>query len=167
MKIQVKNYQFNSSAKTVTFTDYSSISLESILLIVNVSVNQIIYNFANPMTGGTVLGNVLTLDYPTVSMANEDKLLIYYDSDAVPASEESLVLLRRMVRLMESLAVIDINQRQRVNVETGTLATVSTVSTVNTVGNTTALGGADARFLLIDTARNAFANGVRSKLDFS
>ena len=59
MKVQVKNYTFNKTAKTVTFTDYISIDLDSILLITNVTSNVIIYNFAIHSLGGTVLNNVL------------------------------------------------------------------------------------------------------------
>lgn len=74
------------------------------------------------------------------------------------ASEEALILLRRMVKLLESNAVVDSANRQRIIVEgsaniNGTLA-VSTVA-----------GYAQQQY--IDIARNAYANGIRSKLDFS
>jgi len=68
MKIRINNYAFNKTAKTVTFTDYTSISLDGLLLVTNVASNVIIYNFASPALGGTVSGNVLTLDYDTSSM---------------------------------------------------------------------------------------------------
>ena len=165
MKIQIANYTFNPAAKTVTFKDYSTISLESVLLIVNVSVNEIIYNFANPATGGSVSGNVLTLDFNTSSMNSTDKLLIYYDSDTLPASDESLILLRRMVKIMESLTVVDANQRQRIAIDAITAGL--TLATISTVGNVTAFGGSDARYQLIDTARNTYANGIRRNLEFN
>lgn len=79
MKIKIDNYSFNKTAKTITFSDYTTIRLDGILLITNVTRNIIIYNFAAPTKGGTVLGNVLTLTYDTSSMNNADKLLIYYD----------------------------------------------------------------------------------------
>jgi hypothetical protein len=80
VKILVQKYTFDKVAKTVTFTDYTTIRLDSILLITNVTDNIIIYNFAdNPSKGGTVTGNVLTLLYDTSSMANSDKLQIFYD----------------------------------------------------------------------------------------
>jgi len=79
MKIQVTNYTFDASAKTVTFSDYGTIRLDSILLITNVTDNVIIYNFADPTKGGTVATNVLTLTYDTTSMADTDKLQIFYD----------------------------------------------------------------------------------------
>jgi hypothetical protein len=78
-KIQIKNYSFNKTAKTVTFTDYASIDLDSVLLITNVTSNIIIYRFNDSTKGGTVATNVLTLTYDTSSMSNTDKLQIFYD----------------------------------------------------------------------------------------
>jgi hypothetical protein len=87
MKKLITNYSFNHLAKTITFNDYSSIDLERILLITNVTKNIIIYNFADPTKGGTVSGNVLTLTYDTTGMADTDKLQIFYD-DLNPALED-------------------------------------------------------------------------------
>lgn len=90
---------------------------------------------------------------------------------ALLATEESTALLRRIVRQIDSLAVVDSAQRQKVTIDsiTGslTLATVTTVTTVSTVTSVTNLagfGGVDPRFMLIDTARNAYANGIRAVL---
>ena len=77
-----------------------------------------------------------------------------------PATDETVLLLRRMVKLMEPLAVQDAQQRQRVFVES--IATV----TVGNVSNISALGGVDPRFQFIDQARNAFANGIRQNLTY-
>lgn len=81
MKILVKNYTFNKTAKTVTFTDYNPIVIERVLVITNVTSNVIIYNFADPTLGGTAATNVLTLSYDTSAMANTDKLQIFYDNE--------------------------------------------------------------------------------------
>lgn len=78
-KVRVINYTFDASAKQVTFTDINPIILEGVLLIVNVTDNIIIYNFADAALGGTAATNVLTLDYNTATMDDSDKLLIYYD----------------------------------------------------------------------------------------
>jgi len=77
MKKQITNYTFNASARTITFNDYTSINLNDILLVVNTNTNLIIYNFA--ALGGSVLSNVLTLNYNTSTMSNADKLLIYME----------------------------------------------------------------------------------------
>lgn len=79
-----------------------------------------------------------------------------------PATEETLVLLRRMVKLMEPLAVQDSQQRQRVAVET-----IANMATLTTLTNMTGFGGVDGRFHFIDMARNAYANGIRNNLNFN
>ena len=63
MKVKVNKYLFDASAKTVMFLDYSTIDLDRILLITNVTDGLIIYNFADSAAGGAVSGNVLTLEY--------------------------------------------------------------------------------------------------------
>ena len=99
MKIKINNYTFNKTNKTVTFTDYTTIRLDGLLLITNVTRNIIIYNFANPLLGGTVTNNVVTLVYDTTSMVNTDALQIYYDDAYTnPATDESILLLRRIYR---------------------------------------------------------------------
>jgi len=80
VKQTIKNYSFNKAAKTVTFTDFGSISLDRIYLITNVTSNVLIYQFNNNALGGTVSTNVLTLTFDTSTMNNTDKLQIIYDS---------------------------------------------------------------------------------------
>jgi hypothetical protein len=100
-----------------------------------------------------------------------------------PATEESIILLRRMVKILESQNATDIANRQRVTIDaiTGalTLATITTVGTVsavtgitnalpagtNTIGSVN-LGGADQR-QFIDISRTNYNTGIRSKLTFS
>jgi len=159
MKIKLDNYTFNPAAKTVTFTDYASLDLSDVILITNVTDGTIIFNFASPNLVGSVAANVLTLNYDTTAMSSTDKLAIYLDDAYTPSSDEALVLLRRMVKLMEPLAVQDSNQRQRVNVEA-----IANMNIVNQVTNVRDLASVDARFLFIDTARNAYANGIRANI---
>jgi hypothetical protein len=101
-------------------------------------------------------------------------------------SDSGLTLLRRLVKAVEALMVVDSAQRQRVTVDAisaaltlatvttvGTVSVVSsvsavtTVTTVSTVTNVSQFGGVDPRYLFIDTARNASATGVRANLWFS
>jgi hypothetical protein len=79
MKRLVNNYSFNATAKTISFTEFTTLELERILLITNVTKNVILYNFAS--LGGTVSGNTLTLSnsLSTSGMSNSDKLQIFYD----------------------------------------------------------------------------------------
>lgn len=99
------------------------------------------------------------------------------DTQINPATDDSAMLLRRLVKQVDSLAVVDSAQRQRVTIDSIsgslTLSTITTVSNVTTVATVTsatnlvALGGVDGRYLYIDTARNASANGIRNNLAFS
>lgn len=93
-----------------------------------------------------------------------------------PATEETVLLLKRLLHLANTLATQDSAQRQKVTIDsiTGslTLSTVTTVGTVNTVSTITGLGAGagfsvDARYQLIDQARNTYSNSIRSKLTFS
>lgn len=110
MKTLISNYQFNAAQKKITFSDYTTIDLERILLITNVTNNVIIYNFADSSLGGTVNQNILTLTYDVTSMSNTDKLQIFYDSidgaatDAVLQElRENTILLRRFLKAQEGL----------------------------------------------------------------
>jgi len=104
MKTQVTNYTFNKTAKTITFTDYSTIRLDGVLLITNVTDNIIIYNFADPLLGGTVSGNVLTLTYNTSGMADNDSLQIFYDDpDTAPANAELQTTLYSLTETLQEL----------------------------------------------------------------
>lgn len=104
MKTQILNYTFNKTAKTVTFTDYTTIRLDSLLLITNVTDNIIIYNFASSLLGGTVSGNVLTLTYDTSAMDDTDKLQIFYDDgDIQPANSELQTTLNSLTETLQEL----------------------------------------------------------------
>jgi len=161
MKIKLDNYTFNPVAKTVTFTDYTTLELSNVILITNVTDGTIIFNFASPSLVGTVAGNVLTLNYNTSTMSSTDKLAIYLDDSYTPSSDEAIALLRRMVKLMEPLAVQDSQQRQRVVVET---ITTGNLNVVASIGNVVAFGGVDPRFQFIDQARTAYATGIRANI---
>jgi hypothetical protein len=104
------------------------------------------------------------------------------DADGIvinPATEESLRLLQRMVKLLESQSSTDIGNRQRINIDTiaagVTLPTVTTVTGVTTVATVTTvasmtnlvtLAGYDQEQFL-DVARNTYSNAIRNKLTFS
>jgi hypothetical protein len=79
MKQIIKNYTFNKTARTVTFTDFATISLDRLLLITNVTSNTVVYQFNSAALGGSVIANVLTLACNTGGMSSSDKLQIIYD----------------------------------------------------------------------------------------
>ena len=135
------SYTFDPTAKTVTFSNLAqSLTLANILLITNTTANTIIYNFADPTSGAVSFNNnVLTLDYNTASMNASDVLQIYVD---VESYEESLqALLRRMNKLLESNAVVDLQQRQRLTIDairSSATATVDLAGTLPVSGTVTA-----------------------------
>lgn len=81
MKTLIREYVFDASAGTVTFTGKVSIALENVLMIINVVGNVIIYNFADPAKGGSVNTNVLTLGWDTSLMSDTDELQVWYWED--------------------------------------------------------------------------------------
>lgn len=171
MKKLIKSYQFNAATREITLTGYSDIDLEDILIITNVTTNDIIYNFACDNFGATVFGNVLTLEFNTALMNNNDKLQIFIDDQQVGANQETLsalvdtvAYLKILIRQTQCLATQDTLQRQRVAVEsmpaiTGTISgTISGTVTTN------------AAYLEItnrqEMSRIQFAQGIRSNLVF-
>jgi hypothetical protein len=77
---QIESYTFDKTTRKVTFSGLSSIRLDKIISVVDVTNNVQIYYFKLPNYGGEVAGNVLTLDYDTTgdNFNNTDKLLIEY-----------------------------------------------------------------------------------------
>jgi hypothetical protein len=80
MRSLISNYSFDPALRTVTLLDFSSIELERVLLITNVTRNKIIYNFADPQLGGSVSGNSVILNTDTSGMLSTDKLQIFYET---------------------------------------------------------------------------------------
>jgi hypothetical protein len=84
MKKLITGYQFLASSQVVNFTDYgptNPVALDNLLLITNVSRGQIIYNFADTAATGIVNSTSgFLLGYNTTSMANSDRLQIFYDA---------------------------------------------------------------------------------------
>jgi hypothetical protein len=135
------SYTFDPTGKTITFSGLKqAITLANILLVTNVTQNTIIYNFADATTGAVSFNNnVLTLDYNTSSMSASDVLQIFLDLESY---EESLqALLRRMNKLLESNAVVDLQQRQRLTIDAirnSATATVDLAGTLPVSGTVTA-----------------------------
>ena len=80
MKKLLTGWLFDTDKGEITFIDYNSIRIESILLIINSTKDVVMYNWCDYKLSGTVSGNVLTVDYDTRRMSNQDRLLIYYET---------------------------------------------------------------------------------------
>ena len=120
--------------------------------------------------------------------AHHQKALIEHLQDGVPTpasrddplpvstlrAEDLLVMLSRVVKLLESNAVVDQQQRQRITLDAiaGSL-TLGSVGNVGTVGSITAgtltnivsNGGMD-REQYINIAKQTYATSIRSRLEF-
>lgn len=80
MKQLITNYTFDKDNGLITLTEFSSINLERVLIITNVTAGVVIYQFNEPAKLATVSGNVIDLAYNTSAMSNSDKLMIYVDT---------------------------------------------------------------------------------------
>ena len=92
------------------------------------------------------------------------------EHNPIQTEDQSLVLLRRMVKILESQSAHDIGQRQKITVDaiSGalTLATITTVGTVTTVTNAVPVANIAGynHMQFIDQARTAYNTGIRAKL---
>ena len=75
--INIGSYAFNAVSKQITFSGITNLIKEQILVITNVTDNIIIYAFADITKGGSLSGDILTLDYDTSAMGNSDNLQIW------------------------------------------------------------------------------------------
>ena len=87
-------------------------------------------------------------------------------------TDDLIAMIQRLVKVCETLQVVDQQQRQRVTLDAIsaalTLATVSTVSTVSSVTNVaaqTGMAGMD-REMYINIAKNTYAQSIRANLKF-
>lgn len=166
MKTLVKNYTFNPASKQITITNLTSLDLEQLLLITNVTDNIMIYNFADPSIGASVNGNVITLDYNTAAMDAADDLQIFIDipnsSDLETLGDIMIGGFASIVSQLESMKTAqgfpDAAGRLRVNVETG-----GTISAVSTVSNISSMDGYNQRMMLFHLSNGA-VNPLRDKI---
>jgi hypothetical protein len=85
MKQLIERYSFDPVNRQIKISWNSSLKLDNLLLVTNVTDHIIIYNFADPATTGSISDNILTLSYDTSSMASDDSLQIFVDvPDALP-----------------------------------------------------------------------------------
>lgn len=177
------SYGFSPSTNQITIIGMPNLALEQILLITDISstTTSIIYNFANPTMTGSILNNVITLDFNCSGLNTADALQIYVDiPDTAPTDTAAMqdaythLLLQRICDLLEPMATQDAAQRQRVTVDaivpnvvigSGTVTTVSTITNAVPVGNIATLGGGNPEWTFMDIARQSY-DTLRSKLTF-
>ena len=82
MKQLIKTYSYNKTAKTVTLTDFTTVKLERLYLIIDSTLNVLMYNMVDStVSPATVATNVITLTNVPASSANSDSLQIIYDCE--------------------------------------------------------------------------------------
>jgi len=120
----------------------------------------------NYTTATDVIGDV---HYQRVKLASGPDGTAVDVSDAAPLpvgalrAEDLLVMMSRIVKLLESNAVVDQQQRQRIAVDS--IAGGLTLPTVSTLTAQTTLAGMD-REMYINQACQAYALTIRNKLEF-
>jgi len=97
----------------------------------------------------------------------EVKLNTPAGQSVLPADDETVQILKMLLKRTESLATVDGAQRLRVAID-ASVPTVTVTGTV-TASNTqlTTYGGVDGREQIADAARLRFAMGIRANLIFS
>jgi hypothetical protein len=123
-------------------------------------VNGVLYQRVKPVHG--VDGTVVDVSTDAPLPVQPDRL------------ENLAVMLSRTVKILESNAVVDQQQRQRITLDSispsltlGTVTTVTTVTTVATVTTVTGLTNIDSRngsMLINQTNLSAWANCVRVRI---
>lgn len=157
MKTLIKDYAFNKTGKQVVFLgDDCPESIEEILLITNVTRGEIIYNFADKLSGGTLVGNVLTLNRDTTLMNDDDSLQIFTERDGVVDGLNEVV--RTVNTLKRALGMPDTAGRLRVNLETG--------GTIGAVSNINGFNGYPLQMYTIHLS-NSGAHSLRSRISVS
>jgi hypothetical protein len=166
-----------SGLKTMTIGIGSNNRAESITFIDNM-LNVFaftVYNLSQ-IVGKDKTGNWTPIDPTDTSGAYEDRVYEIYEflcdfiytapteinitdstGDIIdPSTDESVILLRRISKLLEPMATQDANQRQRI-----------AISSVEVGMPVSSYGGVDSRFQIVDWARTAYNTGIRSNLIFS
>ena len=174
MKTLIDDYSFNASTKKITLNELTSIKIEQILLITNITDNTIIYNFADSNLGGSVVGNVLTLKYDTALMDNLDSLQIFIETPNTDFVQLNNLLtdgIAEIVHQLQSLrndgGMADVLGRVRCAVETlPTLGTCTNVTTVATATNVANMGGFAMQLPYVAISNQSWGN-LRNKITVS
>ena len=89
IRYDIGDYTFNPANKTIKFWEVN-LNKEQFLTITNTTDNTLIYVFADPTLNGTFDGQILTLNYDTSLMSDNDALQIYVDVPDVQQSQKLL-----------------------------------------------------------------------------
>jgi hypothetical protein len=153
----------NNRANSITFID----NMLNVFAFTVYNLSQIV--------GKDKTGNWTPIDPSDTSGAYEDRVYEIYEflcdfiytapteinivdstGDIInPAQDETIILLRRISKLLEPLATQDSQQRQRVTIDSSAVGFTTFPSTY---------GGVDGRWQIIDWARTAYNTGIRANI---
>jgi len=134
MKKRLTSYTFDASAQTVVHADFSDVGLAGIQLIVNVTDQIIIYNFADASKGGTLATDTLTLEYDTTSMSDTDELMILVE-DGVAAQTVSGTVTANLAAGTNNIGDVDILSIAAGDNNIGNVDIASIAAGDNNIGN--------------------------------
>jgi hypothetical protein len=153
-------------------TNIINFDIRKLIAIINQTREQLIYGVGVNGFGYTnISGDTITLEFNTSEYDSQDVLNVIYDSSPEypvdinsSTNNDLLAQIKRLIKISETLQVVDSSQRQRISVDTiATGVTLPTVSTVTSVTNIASNAGMD-REQYINIARQAYANGIRTNL---
>jgi hypothetical protein len=128
MKQIVSNYTFNASARTITLTDYVTVRPERLQLITDVTLNVVLYNFADPTVAtATASGNVITLSTIT-GASSSDHLQVIYDALLTDPTYDALGGVAQDTSVLQLLQVLGGASTYETDTLTVTGATGGTLS---------------------------------------
>lgn len=90
-----------------------------------------------------------------------------------PATEDTVMYLRKLIEILQPLATQDANNRLRVAIDSGTIGTVTSLTgfgasaALPTVTTVNQLSGVDAKYIQMDTARLLYNQHIRSRISFT
>jgi hypothetical protein len=139
MKQLIKNYTFTTSSPsageaTVTLTDFGTVRLDRLQLIVDTTINKLLYNFADStVSSATVSGNIVTLSTVSNSVTSSDKLQIIYDSLSTDPVYDAAGAVAQDASLQTLIAAVEAQATSVFTKSTanqqGTVLTINTTST--------------------------------------
>lgn len=89
------DYVFDASAQTIAIFDNNFLKP---LLVTNLADGQVIYNPSVPAQRGSMSNDLLTLNYDTTEMSDDDELCILYEADQQNIEERMLMAVEGMAQ---------------------------------------------------------------------
>lgn len=139
MKRLISNYTFNVQAGSISLNDFDYIELERVLIVTNVTQNDVMYLFNEPTLGGHVLGNTLVFNKVMLGgYSDTDEMQVYYDD---PSSEQLADIMYEMVQRLGLLSQVQGIQGDLRTTVINTVPTTISGGTITTLSNIAAVGG--------------------------